>query len=84
VWLLPCFFVRRDARRAGITAPLIEAAVDLARSHSATAVEAFPIVAQRRVGASQAFLGTREMFAGCGFHEVARPSPSRAVMRREL
>lgn len=84
VWLLPCFFVRRDARRAGITAPLIEAAVDLARSHSATAAEAFPLVAQGRISAGQAYLGTREMFAARGFREVARPSPTRVVMRREL
>ncbi|HET8683808.1 MAG TPA: GNAT family N-acetyltransferase [Micromonosporaceae bacterium] len=84
VWLLPCFFVRRDARRAGVTAPLIEAAVDLARSHSATAVEAFPMVPKGRVSAGQAFIGTQGMFAGCGFREVARPSPTRVVMRREL
>jgi GNAT superfamily N-acetyltransferase len=84
VWLLPCFFVRRDARRSGITAPLIEAAVDLARSRGAAAVEAFPIATPGRISAGQAYLGTREMFAGHGFREVAQPSATRVVMRREL
>jgi GNAT superfamily N-acetyltransferase len=42
VWLVPCFFVRVGERGQGITSALLDAAVELAREHGATAVEGFP------------------------------------------
>jgi GNAT superfamily N-acetyltransferase len=83
-WLVPCFFVRRDARRAGVTRALLEAAVALARTHKATAIEGFPLAGDRRRSTMEAFLGVEPLFASCGFTVVARPSASRVVMRRAL
>ena len=84
VWLLPCFFVRSDARRSGVTLDLIEAAVALAGKHGATAVEAFPLAGAGRRGTGEAFVGVEPQFAMCGFAPVARPTPVRVVMRRDL
>lgn len=84
VWLVPCFFVRRDARRQGITRALLEAAVDLARTHGAVAVEGFPLAGDTRRTAAAAFLGVEGLFSSCGFRPVSRPSASRVVMRREV
>jgi GNAT superfamily N-acetyltransferase len=84
VWLVPCFFVRRDARRSGVTRALLEAAVALARKHRATAIEGFPLAGDRRRSTMEAFLGVEPLFASCGFTEVARPSDARVVMRRQL
>jgi GNAT superfamily N-acetyltransferase len=83
VWLVPCFFVRVGARRAGLTRALLKAAVELAEDHGAKAVEGFPLAAGPKAGAD-GFLGTEQVFAGCGFIEVARPTDRRVVMRREL
>lgn len=83
VWLLPCFFVRVGHRRSGVTAALLEAAVEQARSHGATAVEGFPI-ADGRPRSPDDYVGRQRRFAECGFACVAEPSPTRVVMRRDL
>jgi GNAT superfamily N-acetyltransferase len=83
VWLVPCFFVRKDARRLGTTRALLAAAVDLARRSGATAVEGFPRSDDTGTSAED-YLGRESVFAACGFECVARPTPRRAVMRRQL
>jgi GNAT superfamily N-acetyltransferase len=83
VWLVPCFFVRVGERRHGATRALLEAAVDAARRHGAKAIEGFPL----RDDAPRSpddYLGREHLFATCGFQCVGRPTPRRAVMRREL
>jgi GNAT superfamily N-acetyltransferase len=84
VWLVPCFYVRRDARRGGVTRTLLEAAVSLARRRGAVAVEGFPLAGDGRRSTGEAFLGVEPLFASCGFRVVARPTPARVVMRRDL
>jgi GNAT superfamily N-acetyltransferase len=84
VWLVPCFFVRRDARKQGVTRALLESAVELARQRGAAAVEGFPLAGDARRSAAEAFLGVEPLFASCGFQAVARPSTGRVVMRRDL
>jgi GNAT superfamily N-acetyltransferase len=83
VWLVPCFFVRSGARRAGVTRDLLTSAVELARRHGATAIEGFPL-AGSGPHTSDRYLGTEPLFAACGFVAVARPSPRRVVMRLDL
>ncbi len=83
VHFIPCFFVRVGARRAGITRELLEAAVRTAREAGATAVEAFPL-AGPGPHRTDRYLGTEGLFTACGFTEIARPSPRRVVMRRDL
>lgn len=80
VWLVPCFFVRVGYRRAGITGALLSAAAELAKSNSAIAIEGFPVAEK----GSDEFLGTEKLFEECGFKCIDRPSPRRAVMRKEL
>ncbi len=83
VWLLPCLFVRAGRRGQGVTHALIRAAVELARSEGASAIEAWPLAeSERRLG--DAFLGREQVFNELGFHCVERPSPVRVIMRLEL
>lgn len=84
VWLVPCFYVRRDARGRGVTRTLLEHAVDLARRHGAIAVEGFPLAGDDRHSASSAFLGVQPLFESVGFEAVARPTPKRVLMRLPL
>jgi GNAT superfamily N-acetyltransferase len=79
VWVIACFYVRKGHRRQGITSALIAAAVDLARSAGAPAVEAYPL--DGSVSPSATSTGYASTFAAAGFVEVARRSPARPTMR---
>jgi GNAT superfamily N-acetyltransferase len=81
VWSIVCFFVPRSLRRKGVMARLIDAAVECARSHGATAVEAYPVDPD---SPSYRFMGFVSSFEAAGFHEVARAGSRRHVMRRAL
>jgi GNAT superfamily N-acetyltransferase len=83
VWLVPCFFVRVGERGRGITSALLDEAVDLARSRGAPAIEGFPRAAGQPPSPDD-YVGREEWFAACGFASIARPTPKRVVMRREL
>ena len=83
VWLIPCLFLKRDARKAGHSEQLVRAASGLARERGATAVEAFPLTtAKRRTADTQ--VGFEPVFTRCGFAALRRPSDSRVVMRLEF
>ena len=82
VWSLSCLYVRKGYRRRGITSALIEAAVVAARRAKAPALEAYPFDAAESPSASGT--GYASTFARAGFREVARPHPSRPVMRLDL
>jgi len=83
-WVVTCFYVRRQARRGGLTGELLAAAVDLAGKHGATAVEGLPRVSGVKTSSGDGFVGFESTFRACGFSEVARPSEKRVLMRREL
>lgn len=84
VWFLPCLFVRAGERRKGLAGELLAAAVDVARTHGATAIEGFPYAGGEKRATGEAYIGTEAMFAAAGFTAHARPSPKRVVMRAEL
>ena len=78
----PVFFRPGRAGRAGLTRALLTAAVELAGEHGAKAVEGFPLAAGPK-GSADGFLGTEQVFVGCGFTELARLTDRRVVMRRD-
>jgi GNAT superfamily N-acetyltransferase len=85
VWAVTCFVVRVGHRRKGVASALLNGAVDLARRHGASIVEAYPVDAvARRASAAELYHGPLSVFLAAGFAEVARPSTARAVVRRTL
>ena len=84
VWLVPCFFVRKDARGRGVSRALLGAAVDLAEENGAIAIEGFPFSGAKRRSGSNVQVGFEALFSSSGFQVVRTPSGSRVVMRREL
>lgn len=84
VWSISCFYVRSKHRRRGVTKALIEAAVAYAAKAGATMVEACPIDRTIGKGATNAFTGVASSFASAGFSEVARRSPTRPIVRRQV
>lgn len=85
VWSVSCFLVQKPYRRQGLSTALLRAACDLAASRGATMVEGYPVDTPQKayapVYAWTGFLGT---FRDAGFVEVARPSPTRPILRRAL
>jgi GNAT superfamily N-acetyltransferase len=84
VWSIVCFFVHREFRHKGLMRPLIDAAVEYARSKGAKIVEGYPTEPERKVGASSIYLGVTSAFLEAGFVEVARRSANHPVMRKTL
>jgi GNAT superfamily N-acetyltransferase len=85
VWSITCFFIRKDWRRKGLSSALLEAAAAFARKRGARILEGYPV--DPRTGAlpdAFAWTGTAKAFERAGFHEVARRSASRPILRREL
>lgn len=85
VWWVTCFVVDGRHRRSGVGLALLQAAVEFARDHGATAVEGHPVdvaaLKAARVAGSAIYTGTVAMFVAAGFVEVARTYPTRPVMR---
>ena len=86
VWSVTCFVVRVEYRGRGIASELLSGALDLARTHNASAVEAYPVdISQReKWRAAELFHGPLPLFINAGFTEVSRPSAARAVVRLDF
>jgi GNAT superfamily N-acetyltransferase len=85
-WSVSCLFIDRGFRRRGLSTGLIEAAARFARHRGADVVEGYPVEPKDGKALSPAFAwtGLASAFRRAGFLEVARRSPTRPVMRREL
>ncbi len=90
VWSIVCFVVSRAARGEGVAAALLDAAIEFARTHGATTLEAYPVdTGEGRVPAADAYRGTLAMFERTGFTVVERrqwnaTTPVRPIVRMTL
>ena len=85
VWALVCLYVGKEHRGTGVARELVRGAVSFARDNGARTVEAYPVDdTMGPVGADEAFHGLVSLLTAEGFSEVARRSPKRPVMRRQL
>jgi GNAT superfamily N-acetyltransferase len=84
-WAITCFFIAKDARGAGLSRILIDAALELARQHGARLIEGYPVdPAQGPLTPDQAYYGLQPVFERAGFTEALRRTPRRPIMRRRL
>ena len=84
IWSVTCFVVRKQARRRGLSGPLLAGAVDLARRSGARVVEGYPVdVAGSRPSAGL-YPGPLPVFLGAGFTEVGRSPQGRPLVRLTL
>jgi|RhiMetdeSRZDD1v2_1073273.scaffolds.fasta_scaffold249183_3 GNAT superfamily N-acetyltransferase len=91
VWSIVCFVVGRRSRGKGVANALLAAAIDYARDHGATLVEAYPVEleAGERIGAGEVYKGTLSMFERAGFKVVERrqwnsTTPVRPIVRKSI
>jgi len=90
VWSIVCFVVSKKARGQGVASAMLAAAIDYARDHGATTLEAYPVAATRgRVSPANAFHGVQSMYKKAGFTVIETrqwnmTSPVRPIMRLSL
>ncbi len=82
VWSITCFFVARTHRRRGLTVALLRAAARYARERGARVLEGYPVEPKGgRAADTFVYHGLASAFRAAGFHEVARRSETRPIMR---
>lgn len=85
VWLVPCFYIRREFRKCGVATALLSVAIDCATEYGAVAIEGFPFADTKAKSAGpDAMVGSQSLFDQSGFRIVSRPSGRRVVMRKDL
>ena len=77
IWAINCLFVKRGYRGRGLTAPMIDAAVEYARTSGARIVEAYPVKAMP----GDPGRGVLSTFLGAGFTPYAE---NRTTARRNV
>lgn len=83
VWSVTCFYIHRTARRRGVAATLLDAAVRYATQRGATTVEAYPVDTDgQKVSSGVLYHGTLSMFLDAGFMLVERRGVRRALVRK--
>lgn len=82
VWSISCLFIKKGYRRQGVSAQLLRAAVDFAARQGAQIVEGYPNEPSNdQMPDPFLWHGVASAFIAAGFHEVARRSQSRPIMR---
>lgn len=86
VWAVSCFAVRKEHRRSGLNAALLDAAVDYARAGGARIVEAYPVDldAGGKRSSNELYHGVLSTFLAAGFREVSHPKPHIAVVELDV
>lgn len=84
VWSIPCFFVRKDFRRKGLSVELLKAAAEFARKQKAKIVEGYPYDLKKDMPPPFVWTGLASAFEKAGFKEIARRSKTRPMMRMEV
>lgn len=84
VWSVSCFYVKREYRRGGLSVALLNAAVDYARHQGTRIVEGYPQDIRKDLADAFVWTGLFSTFHQAGFKEVARRSPTRPMMRKEI
>ena len=79
VWAVTCVFTRVGYRRAGVSAVLVRATVDFARTRGAARLEAYPITVDDATWGEE-HPGRLTTYLKAGFKIVHRPSQRRAVV----
>jgi GNAT superfamily N-acetyltransferase len=84
VWGASCFFIRKDARGEGMTAKLLDAGADYAKSQGAKTLEACPMAHDEKRSTTGMFVGPKRVFERAGFKTVLERKAGRPLMRLEL
>jgi GNAT superfamily N-acetyltransferase len=82
VWSIVCLFFAKPYRGKGLSARLIERAVEYGGQHGASIVESYPVETKSSSNTSlDGFTGFVQTYLRLGFQEVCRRSPKKPILR---
>jgi len=85
VWSVVCFYIAKPYRRQGVSVKILKAAVKYVKQQGGRMVEGYPYEpGSEKWPDAFAWSGTTAAFKRAGFKEVARPSRTRAIMRKKV
>ncbi len=85
VWSIVCLFVDREFRGRGLSVALIEGAARWVASQGGDCLEGYPVEPRKKpMPPVFAYTGLASAYLRAGFREIARRSPTRPLMRREV
>jgi GNAT superfamily N-acetyltransferase len=84
VWSVVCLFVAKPYRRAGVSVALLKAAAEYCKKQGVKIVEGYPVEPGQKLPDPFVWTGLVSAFRRAGYKEVARPSATRAIMRKVL
>ncbi len=84
VWAIVCYYVPRANRHKGWLLPMTLAACEYAKSQGAKIIEAYPMVHEKKMPSSSAYMGVSTVLKQAGFSEVLRRSEYHPIMRKTL
>ena len=85
VWSIPCFFIKKEFRRKGLSTEILKAATEYCKSKGVKIVEGYPSEPYaNNIPAAFAWTGFPSSFRNAGFKEVIRRSKSRPIMRYHI
>ncbi|HEV8695797.1 MAG TPA: GNAT family N-acetyltransferase [Lysobacter sp.] len=85
-WSLNCLFVPARARGRGVATALVAAAVEFARTHGATEIEAYPqaVKSGERPAGAFVWTGVPSLFEPLGFRPIVKPERGRTLFLLSL
>jgi GNAT superfamily N-acetyltransferase len=87
VWSITCLFIAKPLRNQGLSARLLKTAVEFAGKSGATIVEGYPYDLTGKTSPLPdpfVWTGLISAYQKAGFAEVARRSPTRPIMRKQI
>jgi GNAT superfamily N-acetyltransferase len=85
VWSIPCFFIKKEFRRKGVSTKLLKSAIEYCRKKGVEILEGYPAEPYSdNVPTAFAWTGFPSAFTKAGFVEVERRSRTRPIMRYHI
>jgi len=82
VWSIPCTFIDKNFRRAGVSVELLKGVIKYAKDNGIKIIEAYPTIPTReKLPDSFAWIGLYKSFERAGFEIVDRTSKNRPMVR---
>jgi predicted GNAT family acetyltransferase len=85
VWSIPCFFIKKEFRRKGISSDILKGAIEYCKRKGVKIIEGYPVEPYtEKMPDAFAWTGFPSSFTKAGFVEAARRSRTRPIMRKFL
>jgi len=82
VWSIPCFFVKKEFRRRGVSVAMLKLIIQYAREKKIKIIEAYPLIpTQEKLPDAFVWVGLYKSFERAGFQIVDTTSKHRPMVR---